>query len=144
MVAAAHDGDLAAAIKYSDVMDALNQEPLRITGLESGSYALTIDGERVGAWSSEDWEKGVNLGSLTTPMSVQAMAVQFLTNRHAEVHWSRWRIVDVPLKNIDGAAESSERKAAINALDALDSALIAKQRARAQPVPHVFEIARVN
>jgi lysophospholipase L1-like esterase len=144
MVAAAHDGDLAAAIKNSDVTEALNQEPLRITGLESGSYALTIDGAPVGTWSSEDWEKGVNLGSLTTPMSVQAMVVQFLTNRHAEVHWSRWRIVDVPLRNIDGVTEFRERKAAIDALDALDSTLIAKQRARAQPVPHVFEIARVH
>jgi lysophospholipase L1-like esterase len=144
MVAAAHDGALAAAIQSSDVMEALNREPLRITGLENGTYALTIDGTAVGAWSSEVWERGVNLGSFITPMSAQAMAVYVLTNRHTDVHWSRWRIVDVPLKNIEETANSKEKEAAIEALDALDSALIAKQRARAQPTEHVFEIARVH
>jgi lysophospholipase L1-like esterase len=143
MVAGAHDGDLAAAIQNSDVMDALNLEPLRITGLENGNYTLKIDGTAVGTWSSEEWAKGVNLASLTTPMSTQAMTVNWLTNRHAEVHWSRWRVVDVPLLKTDETADLKERKAAINALDALDLSLIAKQRASAQPVTHAFEVARV-
>ena len=144
MAAAAHDGSLAAAIKNSDVVNALNLEPLRVMGLEKGNYTLKIDGAAVGAWSSEDWERGVNLGSLATPMSAQAMAVHELTLRHAEVHWSRWRIVDVPLKDIDGGAQFKERQAAIDALDALDSALIARQRARAQPATHAFEVARTD
>ena len=144
MVAGYHDGVLAAAIKNSDVTDALNLEILRIIGLEKGNYELRIDGATVGTWSQEDWAKGLNLGSLATPMSVQAMAVYELTARHAAVHWSRWRVVDVPLKDIDGTAEFKERKAAIAALDALDAALIAKQRERAQPVAHVFQIVRSN
>jgi lysophospholipase L1-like esterase len=140
MVAGYHDDALEAAIKNSDVTEALNLEPLRITGLEKGNYMLRIDGAAVGTWSSEDWGKGVNLGSLRTPMSAQAMAVYELTARHAAVHWSRWRVVDVLLKDIDGPSEFKERKAAIAALDALEAALIAKQRARAQPAIHVFEI----
>ncbi len=144
MVAGYHDDALDAAIKNSDVTDALNRELLRITGLQKGNYTLRIDGAAVGTWSSEDWGKSVNLGSLATPMSAQAMAVYELTARHAAVHWSRWRIVDVQLKDIDGTAEFKERRAALAALDALEAALIAKQRARAQPAIHVFEIVRGN
>ncbi|MGA7409691.1 MAG: SGNH/GDSL hydrolase family protein [Bryobacteraceae bacterium] len=144
MVAGYHDDALAVAIKNSDVTDVLNREMLRVMGLEKGTYMLRIDGSVVGTWSNEDWGKGVNLGSLVTPMSAQAMAVYELTARRAAVHWSRWRVVDVPLKDINGTAEFKERKTAIDALDALDSALIAKQRARAQPTAHVFEIVRAN
>ncbi len=144
MVAGYHDTGLATAIKNSDVMEALNLELLRVVGLEKGSYELRVDGAAVGAWGSEDWAKGVNLGSLVTPMSAQAMAVYELTAKHVAVHWSRWRIVDVLLKDIDSGAEFKEREAAIAALDALEAALIDKQRERAQPATHLFEIVRCN
>jgi lysophospholipase L1-like esterase len=144
MVTGYHDDAFAAAIKNSDVTDALNLEMLRIIGLEEGNYTLRIDGATVGTWNSKDWVEGVNLGSLATPMSAQAMAVYELTARHAAVHWARWRVVDVQLKDIDGAVEFKERKAAIDALDALDLALIARQHARALPATHVFEIVRDN
>lgn len=45
------DGDdkaLALAVRSSDVVEALDQEPLKVSGLSAARYQLKIDGEKVG------------------------------------------------------------------------------------------------
>jgi lysophospholipase L1-like esterase len=50
----------------------VDQEMLQINDLEAGSYQLAIDGQNVGAFSSQQLATGVNLALLKTPMWRQA------------------------------------------------------------------------
>ena len=138
MIAADHEGTVALAIRSSNVTETLNQEPLRVTGLKSGRYKLTIDGEVAGAWSDVDLARGVNLAVLSTPMSNQAMGVRDLTARHIEIHQFRWRVLQVPLgdsgiQNLDNTMKN---------LDSVEAEVVARQRAAAQPRPHVYQVIR--
>lgn len=137
MLAADRDGTLALAIHSSDVTDALNEQPLQVTGLKPGRYKLTIDGQAVGTWSESELAKGVNLAVLDTPMSKQAMEVREWTVRHIDIHQFRWRTLQVPLQ--DAAIESVAQS--LKDLDADEAEVIARRRAAAQPKPHVYQLA---
>ncbi len=115
MLAADRDRTIGLAIRSSDITEALNQEPLRITGLDSGRYTLTIDGDAVGTWSNSELAQGVNLAILDTPMARQAVEVRNLTNGHIGVHQFRWRNLQVPLNELGPGApprlfESARRR----------------------------------
>jgi len=130
------DHSMALAIKSSDVVEALNRQPLRVNGLAEGRYKLSIDGNTVGAWSDAELANGINLAVLDTPMARQAAEVRDLTIRRIDVHQQRWRSFQVPLEkfNLDNLATT------LKDLDALDTELAAKQHAAAQPRPHTFEL----
>ena len=53
--------------------EALNQEPLRVTGLHSGVYTVRVDGASLGTFTNDQLESGINLGLYKTPMSDQAI-----------------------------------------------------------------------
>lgn len=80
--------------KARDILDAiplekdLNQQIVRITGLEGGPYTLLIDGTPVANHSATDWAKGINLAfNRATPQAKQAEKVAQLneTRRQTEV-----------------------------------------------------------
>ena len=128
---------MALAIKSSDVTAALNAEPLRVTGLTDRPYVLSIDGQTIGTFNSNALASGINLAVLDTPMTRQAKRVFLLTVQHAQVHQDKWRSLQVPLADYN----LPETKSAMDALEALDKALIRKQHESAQPQPHHFELA---
>lgn len=134
------DPTVALAVKSSDVIEALNREPLRISGLAQARYTLKIDGDEVGDFSSEQLGAGINLATLPTPMQQQAAQVHRLTLKHNDQHSFRWRQIQVPLQD-----HSSEvQKVALPLLEALDAeeaATIAQQRAMAQPQPRRYELS---
>lgn len=131
------DPVVALAIRRSNFVQALDQELLKVTGLAAARYALKIDGEEVGAFSKEQLEQGVNLALLPTPMVKQAVAVHELTLKHNNVHFARWRDVEVPLEG-DLAAH---KQAALEALDKLEADLVAEQHAAAQTKPRRFQLS---
>ena len=54
----------------------LNQEMLQISGLKPGDYTLTIDGDNVGTFGADVFQKGLNLAELPeTPQLRQAREV---------------------------------------------------------------------
>ncbi|HEX6545226.1 MAG TPA: SGNH/GDSL hydrolase family protein [Bryobacteraceae bacterium] len=123
-------------IHSSDVTAALNQEPLRVTGLKPGNYTLLIDGASIGTFNSTDLANGVNLALLNTPMSQQAKEVYQLTVDHATLHNDRWRNIQVPLAKYT----LPQAKTAMDSLDQLEAAVVAKQRETAQPRAHTFQL----
>ncbi len=127
---------VALAVKCSDVVNALDQEWLGVTGLQSAKYALKIDGDEIGVFTALQLRDEVNLAMLRTPMSEQAAEVQKLTHEHSDVHFARWRTVQVPLENSPGEAD-----AAIKALDNLDDALVRGRHNAAQPRIHRFVLS---
>ena len=66
------DPIIALAVKASDVEQVLNQEILKVTGLEAPRYLLKIDGHDVGEFTKDQFATGVNLAEYPTPMIRQA------------------------------------------------------------------------
>ena len=130
---------ISLAIQSTDLATALTNEPLVVTGLHNGVYVLRIDGDEIGTYTNEQLAKGVNLGSLSTPMSEQAMQVYQLTTQHVDLHWDRWRHVQVPLAQDN----PSDLEPALLKLDALEQYVVEKERKAAQPKEHSFSIKPV-
>ena len=130
------DPVMALTVQSSDFQDAMNREMLKIAGLPQGKYTLRLDGEEVGTFNNTGLAEGLNLANLKTPMWAQASQVHALTLKHNNMHFARWRTVQVPLAQENLASS----KAAIDALDAVDAELVQKQRELAQPHPHKFEL----
>jgi len=133
------DAVVALALRSSDFVHALDQEALQVTGLTASNYQLKIDGEDVGRFSKEQLAEGVNLALLATPMARQAMAVHELTVKHNNVHFARWRNVEVPLSDLP----SPDKRAALDALDKVEADVVAEQHAAALPKPRHFELVPV-
>jgi lysophospholipase L1-like esterase len=130
------DKVVALSVHSSDFLEALDQEPLKVTGLASARYALKIDGEKVGDFTQQQLQEGINLATLPTPMAKQAAKVHDLTLKHNDIHFARWRDVQVTLQDYKLAGE----KAAVDALDKLEDQLVQQQRAAAQPKLRQFEL----
>jgi hypothetical protein len=127
---------VALAIRSSDFVQALNQEPLKVRGLAAGRYTLKIDGEAAGTFSSEQLAAGINLAELPTPMARQAAEVHDLALRHNTLHAVRWRQIQVPMEK----DQTPHLLKALDALDDLEGDLLKEQRAAAQPKPRHFEV----
>jgi lysophospholipase L1-like esterase len=128
---------IGLALRASDFVDALDRQTLKITGLTRARYVLRIDGEMAGSFSRQDLADSVNLATLPTPMLKQALDVHALTIRHNQIHYERWRHLQVPLQE-----QKLERlQAAFDSLDALEAELIEQQRAAAQPKVRRYELA---
>jgi lysophospholipase L1-like esterase len=128
---------VSLVIRYSDVTAALNEQPLKVTGLREGAYTLRIDGAAVGTFRSAELAEGVNLAVLDTPMARQAKQVHDLGFAHNAVRQARWRQIEVLLAGYD----LPQRQAALDALGALEAALVERRREAAQPAPRRFELA---
>ena len=130
------DPTFALAMRSCDAMEALNRQPLKVTGLAPGSYTLRIDGEAVAAFTSEQLAAGVNLAEQQTPMMAQAALVHALTLKHNNLHSARWRQVQVVMEKETSAATLK----ALEALDELEAEVVRQQRDAAQPVLRRYEL----
>ena len=130
------DPAMRLALQSSDFLQALDWQPLKITGLKGQRFTLKIDGETIGTFTHQQLEEGVNLADLSTPMAQQAQAVHDLTLKHNNVHFVRWREVQVPLAQ-QSLAHMSQT---LEALDALEADLVAQQHEAAQPKTHHYEL----
>lgn len=131
------DAALALALRSSDFVETLDRQMLRVTGLPAARYTLRIDDERIDTFSREQLAEGVNLATLNTPMFRQAAAVHALTLKHNNIHFARWRQVQVPLQN----DALPHLQPAMTELDTLESELVARQRAAAQPRARRYQLA---
>ncbi len=134
------DPVMSLAVRSSDFQETLNRQILSVDGLVSGKYTLRIDGSEVGTFDYDALAEGVNLSGLRTPMWDQAARVHALTLKHNNIHFARWRSLQVPLQS-----ENLETLAAsLTAIDAVEQELIGKQRELAKPLAHRFELLRAE
>ncbi len=130
------DANVALAVRSSDFAEALNQQPLKVRGLAAGRYTVKIDGEAAGTFTAEQLATGINLATLPTPMARQAAEVHALTLRHNNLHFTRWRQVQVPMEKDN----TPHLLRSLEALDELEADLLKEQRAAAQPRPRHYEV----
>jgi len=144
MPIATNDAVMALAVRSSDVVDALDQQIVKVTGLEGDFYTLTIDGGAVHTFSRQQLEQGVNLALLPTPMFKQAAEVHKLTIEHNNLHFARWRNIQIPMHDYKGPKVLAAMKSLLKALDEEEAAAVQKQRQTAQPRPHDFGLIQVS
>ena len=65
-----------------------------------------------------------------------AKQVHDLTLKHNNIHFTRWRSVEVPLQGENG----DDLKTALEALDRVEAKIVKAQREAARPKPHKFEL----
>ena len=130
------DRVMALAVNSSDIVEALNRQPLKVRGLAAGKYVLKIDGEPVGSFSADQLAASINLATLPTPMAQQAAEVHALTLRHNNLHYARWRQIQVPMEKVS----STNVLKALGAIDELEQEVIREQRLTVQPKPRRFEL----
>lgn len=132
------DATMQLVMNSSDLVQALDQETLQVSGLAEGNYRLSIDGTEVGSFSAGTLANGVNLAVLPTPMLDQALQVDRLTHAHNELRNASWRSIDLPLAKDD----LSGKTAADQALERLEQQVLAERQQMAQPKPHQFQLTR--
>lgn len=135
-----NDPVVALAVKSSDFISALNQQTLKVTGLHAANYGLQIDGDEVGSFTREQLADGINLATLPTPMAKQAAEVHKLTLQHNNIHFQRWRQIQVPLAENKTPKVQAATKELMAALDEEEADVVKQQRAAAQSRPHQFQL----
>jgi hypothetical protein len=103
---------------------------------------LKIDGQAIGTYASDRMAEGVNLAVLDTPMMAQAREVHELTLRHNNIHFERWRRVEVPMAGYESPKVRHAVQELIQALDEEEAGVVKVQRAKARPVPRSYELIR--
>jgi lysophospholipase L1-like esterase len=125
----------ALAVNSSDFVDALNRQIVRVRGLRPGRYTLRISGENVATHSHSDWDQGVNIAMLDTPMARTAAEVHALTVKHNNVYFARWRQIQLL-----EPAGSERIQPALDAMDTLQALYMRDQRTKALPQSRRYEI----
>ena len=123
----------ALLLKLTDIQQTLNQEPLRVTGLEAGQYKLTIDKDVIGTFSATVLATGINLADYQTPMRQQAQRVSWLVRDRDEAHYIHLRM---RVRNADTGAQSG----GTDKLQTFENSLEDSIYETALPKPHVFEL----
>jgi len=136
-----NDPIVALAVKSSDFLQALDQETLKVTGLSAANFNLKIDGEEAGSFSREQLAEGINLATLPTPMAKQAAEVHKLTLHHNNIHFQRWRQIQVPFAEDKTPKVQKAAQGLMAALDEEEADVVKKQRAAAQSRRHQFQLA---
>ena len=72
-------------------------------------------------------------------MAKQAADVHKLTLQHNNLHFARWRMVQVPLDSLGFLLTPAE-----SSLDSLERQVIMAQRVAVQPKPHFYELTRAQ
>jgi len=124
------DARAEPATKLAPVLDDLDRYELKVKGLTSERYTLTIDGEAVGTVSKDDLAKGYNLATCTGPIAKQAQKVLALVFEKNNVYFDRWRNVQL---NKGGESRLQE-------LDKRIAGLEAEIDAARTPKVHRFEL----
>jgi len=123
------------AIHSSDLLDALDQENLRVSGLAPGAYRLTIDQKIIGDFSTDQLSSGINLAVLDTPMLAQARLVALDTEQKNDLDYARFRLILDPM-------DSLQQQTADKLVIAHDRA-VEQQHKDAQPIPHRYTLALI-
>jgi predicted GH43/DUF377 family glycosyl hydrolase/lysophospholipase L1-like esterase len=123
-------------LEITDIQKTLNQQPLFISGLAPGQYALRIDDRDIGKFSADELAAGINLADYNTPMRSQAQVTSWDVRDLVDTHYihSRMRIHAAGTGAEDGGADR---------LQAFEDSLEDKIYAEAAPLPHHYELKPV-
>jgi lysophospholipase L1-like esterase len=137
------DPGAALMVRLSGFYAALDQEPLKVTGLKPGRYALKINGTDVGAFDAGQLAAGVNLAEYHTPMMDQAWQVLDLVWKQTAWRFFAWRGVQTQLTFDKDPAVQQAAQGLIAALETQRQGIAQQEYAAAKPQPAHYELAPV-
>jgi lysophospholipase L1-like esterase len=121
----------ALALDLANIEQELDEEPLRVTGLDAGQYVLAIDNSAVGTFSAQQLADGINLAEYPTPMFQQAQRVSWLVRDRDEAHYIHLRM---RVRN----ANTGTQTGGPDLLQAFEDSLEDSIYAEAAPKLHVY------
>ena len=131
-------------VNFSGFYQALDQEPLQVSGLPAGQYQLKINGQSVGEFSASQLNDGINLAACRTPMLEQAYAVQALVWKEIQWRFFAWRDIQVRLMEDHDPQVQKAAAALVAALEAQKETDAQQQYHAAQPRPAHYELVAVS
>lgn len=132
--------DAALIVRLSGFYDALDAQPLQVTGLQPGRYTLTIDGQAVGTFTAAQLGQGINLARYHTPMLDQSYGVLDLVWKQTAWRFFAWRGIQTQLTfDHDPAVQHASRKL-IAALEAQRQRIAQREYGAARPKPTHYEL----
>ena len=120
-------------LQLTDIQAQLNQEPLRITGLDPGKYDLSIDGAKIATFSAEELQKGINLADYRTPMWQQAQRVGWAVGDRESTHHVH---MQMQIKKLD----IGDKQGKPDAMDDFENFLEDTVYEEAAPKSHQFSL----
>ena len=135
------DLDTQLALSVTDYEQDLNRYMLKVTGLKAARYQLAVDGKALGSFAGSDLANGIDLAAISGhPSNEQARLVLGVTRKHNDLHFQKWRVVQLgdKRKGIDDVPADVRTK--MDALDAQEIDAVKEQRALALPRPHRVEL----
>jgi predicted GH43/DUF377 family glycosyl hydrolase/lysophospholipase L1-like esterase len=123
----------ALLLDLTDIEEALDQETMRVTGLDPGRYTLSIDDAVVDSFTAAQLNHGVNLADYPTPMFHQAQRVSWLVRDRDEAHYIHLRM---RVRNADTGAQEGKP----DVMQAFEKGLEDSIYEAAAPTPHVFQL----
>ncbi|HEV2472843.1 MAG TPA: hypothetical protein VGS41_09275, partial [Chthonomonadales bacterium] len=128
----------ASVLRLTHIERDLNRYVLRVTGLSGATsgYRLMVDGSDVGHFSEAQLSAGIDLAELAgLPDNVQSQKLLAAARRHNDIHYRRWRQVQVPTAG-SGTAVSPAVQAQMDRLDAADEKAYLQERSDAPTAWH--------
>lgn len=78
-------GTARDAIKQIPFMEEMNQEIMKISGLQ-GLFRVSIDDVEIGNWNGDELDKGINLAEITfTPQYQQSLSIMYLNEERCAI-----------------------------------------------------------
>ncbi|MDR3774537.1 MAG: GDSL-type esterase/lipase family protein [Terracidiphilus sp.] len=124
----------ALLLEVSDIQQQLNQEPLRVTGLDAGQYKLTIDKSAIGTFTAEELAKGINLADYQTPMRAQSQRVGWLVRDRDAAHYIHLRMA---VRKFNAGGEAGKP----DVMDGFENSLEDSIYETAAPKAHGYEVS---
>jgi hypothetical protein len=125
------------ANRFAAIVNELDQQPLRVSGLAAGNYEVRIDGKPLGKFDASQLAAGVNLALLDTPMKEAAGELSWrVISEHNDTHAMRLRV----LVHGNGSAESEQAAAYLQKIENDDKNSAQKYL---ELKPHKFEVTRI-
>jgi lysophospholipase L1-like esterase len=139
--------DWRPLLPYVKQLKDLNYYGLKVSGLNGGKYALSIDDKKVGEFTADELGQGVNLGNLSSgPLFDQAQEVFSMINAKNEIVHKRFRqVVMFPpppywLVDVYNERKPKELKKLMDEITSRQEAIYKK----AQPMAHRFELKAIK
>lgn len=137
--------DWRPILPYVNDLKDLNSYGLKVTGLNGGKYALSIDGEKAGEYTAEELSQGVNLSNLDKgPLFAQGQEVfKMIRDKNAIVYKRFRQVVMFPpppywLTDVYDERKPKELKKLMKEIQSSQEAIYKK----VQPAAHRFELKK--
>jgi predicted GH43/DUF377 family glycosyl hydrolase/lysophospholipase L1-like esterase len=124
-------------LDLTDIEQQLDQEPLKVTGLDPGRYVLTIDDGVIGTFTPDQFAKGINLADYATPMFHQAQRVSWLVRDRDEADY-------IHLRMRVRKAYTGAQTGGTDVMQAFEDSLEDSIYAEAAPRPHAYTVRMVE